>query len=41
MGRAIILIAAFAAMVIGMHGLTEEVNNLVNLQQNIEYTIGE
>jgi hypothetical protein len=41
MGRAIILIAVFAAMVVGLRGLTEEVENMINLRQNIEAIMGE
>jgi hypothetical protein len=41
MGRVIILIAVFAAMVVGLHGLTEEVENMINLQQNIQSVLEE
>ena len=41
MGRLAIIILAFTAVLIASHGLQEEIENLVNLQDNIYDVIGE
>lgn len=35
MGRLVIIIVALTAVLFGVNGLTEEIENLVNLQDNI------
>lgn len=39
--RLIIIILAFTAVLIASHGLQEEIENIVNLQENIYQTIGD
>jgi hypothetical protein len=41
MGRIIVIILALSAVIYGVNGLTEEIENLVNLQDNIHKVIGE
>jgi len=41
MGRLIVIILAFTAVLIGANGLTEEIENLMNLQDNIYDVIGD
>ena len=41
MGRLAIIILAFTAVLFGVNGLTEEIENLVNLQDNIYEVIGD
>jgi len=39
MGRIIIIILALSAVIYSAGGLTEEIENMINLQQNIEEII--
>ena len=41
MGRLAIIIVALTAVLFGVNGLQEEIENLVNLQDNIYDVIGE
>jgi hypothetical protein len=41
MGRLAVIILALTAVLFGVNGLTEEIENLVNLQDNIYDVIGE
>jgi hypothetical protein len=41
MGRVLIIIVGLTMFLIGVQGLTEEINNLVNLQENIIKSMGD
>jgi hypothetical protein len=41
MGRLAVIILALTAVLFGVNGLTEEIENLVNLQDNIHEVIGD
>jgi len=41
MGRIVIIILAFSAVIYSAGGLTEEIENMINLQDNIYEVIGE
>jgi hypothetical protein len=41
MGRLAVIILALTAVLFGVNGLQEEIENLVNLQDNIYEVIGE
>jgi hypothetical protein len=41
MGRLAVIILAFSAVIYSAGGLTEEIENMINLQQNIEDVIGD
>jgi hypothetical protein len=41
MDRIIVIAFVFGGIFLAIHGLTEEVENMINLQQNIEEILGD